>query len=169
MVIVQGHLRQRLHGRDQGARHLAASHIVRMHHPRMGVATFAAQRQHPRPRFVELRANCQQFGHHLRPFGHHPLCDRAVAQASARRKRVLRVASDRIGCIHGRGNTALRVLGVGLAPLALGHHGHGPVLSGLEGKKQTGNTAAENEIIRLDFHLIKTIFLAWTIGPTRNT
>ena len=144
MVIVQGNLRQRLHGRDQGARHLAAGHVVRMHYPRMGVATLAPQCQHPGPRFVELRANRQQLVHHLWPFSYHPFDNRAVAQARARRNRVLRVARNRIGRIHGRGNPALRVLGVGLAPLALGHHGHGPVLSGLEGKEQTGNTAAED-------------------------
>ena len=110
----------------------------------MGVPPFAPQRQHPGPRLVELPANRQQLVHHLRPFSHHPFNDRAVAQARARRNRVLRVASDRIVRIHGRGNTTLRVLRIGLAPLALGHHGYGPVLSGFEGKEQTGNPAAEN-------------------------
>ena len=142
MVIVQGHLRQRLHGCDQGARHLAASHVVRMYHPRMSVAPFTPQRQHPGPRFVKLRPNRQQLVHHLRPFSHHPFDDRTVAQPSPRRHRILRVTRYRIGRIHSRGNAALRVLRIGLAPLALGHHGHGPVLRGLEGKEQTGNTTA---------------------------
>ena len=93
MVIVPSHLRQGLHGRDQGPRHLAAGRVVCVNHPRTRVAPFAPQRQHPGPRLVELRTNRPQLVDHLRPFGHHPFDDRVVAQTRSRRDRVLRVAS----------------------------------------------------------------------------
>ena len=55
--------------------------------------------------------------------------------------------------IRDGGDSALRIIGIGLDGFLLGYDGDGSKGGELDGQRQTRNAAADNEKVRLDIHM----------------
>ena len=103
----------------------------------------------PAPSRIEGRAPLDQLGHAHRTLGHQRLGGGTIDQPVAGVHRVFQVQRNVRVALHGHGDAALRVVGVGLGHRLLGDHQNLAVARQLDGRAQPGHARSHHQKIHL--------------------
>jgi hypothetical protein len=98
---------------------------------------------------IEVRAPLDELGDAHRPLGHQGLGSWPVNDAIASVYGVFKMQRNVPITLHGHGDSALRIVGVGLAQRLLGDHENVAVTGQLHRSAQPGNARAHHQKIHL--------------------
>jgi hypothetical protein len=98
---------------------------------------------------VKVRAPLDQLGHADRPLGHQHLGRRTIDQPIAGVDGVFQVERNVLIALHGHGDAALRIVGVGLGHGLLGDHQDLAVARQLDGCAQPSHARSHHQKIDL--------------------
>ena len=105
---------------------------------------------------VEMRAPLDELGHARRTFGNQRFGGGTVDDAVASVQGVFKMEGNVLIAFHGNGDSALSVVGVGLAERFFGDDQYIAVAGQFDGGAETGNTRAHDQKINLrgPWHLL---------------
>ena len=98
---------------------------------------------------IEVRAPLDQLGHADRPLGHQRLGRGTINQSIAGVDGVIEVKRNVRIALHGYGDSALRIVGIGLGHRLLGDHQDLAVAGQLDGRAQPGYARPHHQKIDL--------------------
>ena len=119
----------------------------------MAVAALAAEVVFVLAAFLdagEARAERDQLAHRVGAVAHDGFDRVPIAQPGAGAQRIVDVRLERVVDAPYAGDSALRVGGVGLVARGLGQHRDGAGLGRLDREHQSGDTAADNQVVALE-------------------
>ncbi len=136
------------------ARDLAAGQVARVQHAPHGVRAFAAKRRPAVGIAIELGAPVEQFADVVRSFADQHFDGGDVAEPGPRLERVVAVKLDAVVVAERRGDAALRVAGVALSAVGLGHQHDVAVAYEMNRGAKAGDAAADHDEIRAKSHRV---------------
>ena len=144
-------LRRRL---QQRPLHLAPGEVGGVHDAALRVSALARQVIAERCRVLgEFGAELDQLAHPRRALGDGDADGVLAAQTRAGHQRVADVLVEAVLRAEDGRDPTLGVGGVRLATAPLGDHGDGPMPGRLEGEREAGDAAAENQVVKLVTHV----------------
>ena len=134
----------RPHGPHEGALDAGAGGVsARVQDPRARMGGLPSPREQA-IFMVELHPKCHQVADAIGPFGAEDLDRLPRVEPCPGRQRVVDVRADTVVREHHRRDTALRIPGVALPQLGLGHEGHRVGAGGPQGGDQSSDSGADH-------------------------